>query len=114
LNECNSENKWNRAIDHSYWYNQDVDTTIVTREYPVEYVEGVNNPYYPMIFGKYLEQFEKYKPLMESEKNTIFAGRTATYKYLTIDQTIARTANKFKRMGFSDPILTPTIELEMV
>jgi UDP-galactopyranose mutase len=114
LNECNSKNKWNRAIDHSYWYNQEVETTIVTREYPVEYVEGINNPYYPMIFGKHLQQFEQYKPLMEAEKNTIFAGRTATYKYLTIDQTIARTANKLKRMGFADSILTPTMDLEIL
>jgi UDP-galactopyranose mutase len=65
-----------------------------------------------MIFGKYLQQFEQYKPLMQAEKNTIFVGRTATYKYLTIDQTIARTANKLKRMGFSDPILTPNNEIE--
>jgi len=112
LNECNKNNMWNRAIDHSYWYNQDVETTIVTREYPIEHVEGVNNPYYPMIFGKYLEQFEQYKPLMQEEKNTIFVGRTATYKYLTIDQTIARTANKLKRMGFVDHILTPNTEIE--
>lgn len=112
LNECNRHNSWNRAIDHSYWYNQDVETTVVTREYPVDHVEGENNPYYPMIFGKYLDQFEKYKPLMQSEKNTIFVGRTATYKYLTIDQTISRTANKLKRMGFSDSILTPNNEDE--
>ena len=111
LNACNRQNAWNRAIDHSYWYNQDVETTVVTREYPVDHIEGVNNPYYPMIFGKYLEQFEKYKPLIQAEKSTIFVGRTATYKYLTIDQTIARTANKLKRMGFSDPILTPNNEI---
>jgi UDP-galactopyranose mutase len=51
---------------------------------------------------------------MEAEKNTIFAGRTATYKYLTIDQTIARTSNKLKRMGFSDHILTPSMDLEIL
>lgn len=114
LNECNRDNAWNRAIDHSYWYNQDVDTTVVTREYPVDHIDGVNNPYYPMIFGKYLEQFEQYKPLMQAEKNTVFVGRTATYKYLTIDQTIARTSNKLKRMGFSDSILTPNNENEII
>jgi UDP-galactopyranose mutase len=106
LNECNKKNAWNRAIDHSYWYNQNVSTTVVTKEYPVEYVEGVNNPYYPKIFGKYIEQFNQYKPLMESEKKTIFVGRTATYKYLTIDQTIASTSSKLKKIGFCDPILT--------
>jgi hypothetical protein len=33
---------------------------------------------------------------------------------LTIDQTIARTANKLKRMGFADPILTTTMDLEIL
>jgi len=105
LNECNSENRWNRAIDHSYWYNQNVETTIVTKEYPVEHVDGENEPYYPKIFGEHLEQFEKYKSLIENEKKTVFAGRTATYKYLTIDQTIALAANKMRKLGFVDKIL---------
>lgn len=105
LNECNKENAWNRAIDHSYWYKQDVQTTIVTREYPTEHVDGQNEPYYPKIFGHYLSQFEKYKKLIENEKTTLFAGRTATYKYLTIDQTIALTANKLKKLGYEDPLL---------
>ena len=94
------------AIDHSYWYNQDVETTIVTREYPVKHVEGKNNPYYPMIFGEYLDQFRKYQPLMQKEKKTVFTGRTATYEYLTIDETIIKTAQKLKKLGFTDKILT--------
>ena len=107
LNECNKVNGWNRAIDHSYWYNQDVETTIVTREYPVHHVDGVNNPYYPMIFGEYLSQFRLYQPLMQAEKRTVFTGRTATYEYLTIDETIIKTAKKLKKLGLSDSILTP-------
>lgn len=105
LNECNQTNAWTRAIDHSYWYKQDLETTVVTREYPVPHVHGQNEPYYPMIFGKYLEQFEKYQNLIENEKNTLFVGRTATYKYLTIDQTISKTAYALKKLGFSDSIL---------
>ena len=106
LNECNKVNGWNRAIDHSYWYNQDVETTIVTREYPVPHVDGVNNPYYPMIFGKYLSQFRLYQPLMQAEKKTVFTGRTATYEYLTIDETIIKTAKKLQKFGIYDKILT--------
>jgi len=106
LNECNRENKWCRAIDHSYWYNQDVDLTVVTREYPEQHQDGINNPYYPMIFGKHLEQFKKYEKLMESEKNTIFVGRTATYQYLNIDQTINSVTNKLKKIQIEDDILS--------
>lgn len=105
LNECNRENAWTRAIDHSYWYGQDLETTVVTREYPVAHVDGENEPYYPMIFGRYLDQFAKYKELMEKETTTLFVGRTATYKYLTIDQTIAKTAFALKKIGCTDEIL---------
>jgi len=105
LNECNSKNKWCRAIDHSYWYDQNLDLTIVTREYPVEHIDGINNPYYPMIFGNYLNQFKKYEKLMAKEKNTLFVGRTATYQYLTIDQTINSVVKKLKNLGIKDQIL---------
>ena len=44
---------------------------------------------------------------MQSEKNTLFTGRTATYEYLTIDETIIKTAQKLKNLGLSDKILTP-------
>lgn len=105
LNECNSFNKWTRAIDHSYWYNQDLETTIVTKEYPVQHIDGVNNPYYPMIFGDHLKQFSQYKDLIKNETNTVFVGRTATYRYLTIDQTITQTANALNLLGFTDSLL---------
>lgn len=83
-----------------------LETTIVTREYPVPHVDGVNNPYYPMIFGKYLSQFRLYQPLMQAEKKTVFTGRTATYEYLTIDETIIKTAKKLQKFGIYDKILT--------
>jgi len=105
LNECNRQNEWTRAIDHSYWYNQNLETTVVTKEFPVAHIPGQNEPYYPMIFGEYLEQFEKYQKLADQEKNTLFVGRTATYKYLTIDQTISKTAYALKKLGYSDEIL---------
>jgi UDP-galactopyranose mutase len=97
LNECNYRNKWTRAIDHSYWYGQDLKKTIVTKEYPVDYVDGKNNPYYPMVFGEHLSKFSLYTPLIKKEKNTIFVGRTATYRYLTIDQTIIQVENALKK-----------------
>lgn len=105
LNECNRQNAWTRAIDHSHWYDQDVTDTVVTREYPVPHIDGENEPYYPMIFGKYLSQFEKYKELMQKETKTVFVGRTATYKYLTIDQTISATAYALKKIGYGDDVL---------
>ena len=43
---------------------------------------------------------------MQKEKKTVFTGRTATYEYLTIDETIIKTAKKLKKLGFSDHILT--------
>lgn len=43
---------------------------------------------------------------MQAEKKTVFTGRTATYEYLTIDETIIKTAKKLQKFGIYDKILT--------
>lgn len=106
LNECNRDKEWIRAFDHSYSYNQNLPLTVVTREYPVEHVDGENEPYYPKIFGASLEQFHRYKTLMNQENKTLFLGGTATYEQLTVAQTIEKTAFALKQVGVSDPLLS--------
>jgi UDP-galactopyranose mutase len=96
LNECNYRNEWCRAIDHHHWYGTKTDKTVITREYPVEHVDGENFPYYPIVFGTALEQAKLYEDMMKGEPNTLFVGRTATYRYLTIDQTILQVVNAMK------------------
>ena len=43
-------------------------------------------------------QFEKYKNLSKSEKNVIFGGRLAEYKYYDMHQVIGSAMSKAKRV----------------
>lgn len=81
INECNT-NPWNRTADNSVFLNEDVDYTVHTRDYPEEYVEGKNMPIYPKPFGEGPEIYKKYKQAADADKNVMFLGRLATYKYL--------------------------------
>ncbi len=81
INECN-RNPYNRTMDNSVYLNEDVDETILTRDYPEEHDEN-NLPIYPKNFGLGAELYSgRYKKAAASEADTLFLGRLATYKYL--------------------------------
>ncbi len=96
LNECNKK-KFTRSIDHSHWHEQDVKDTIISKEYPQEHDES-NTPFYPKPFGENTSRYKRYKDLANQQKDTIFIGRLATYKYLDMDQVIAQTLTKLKKI----------------
>ena len=96
LNECNKKDS-TRSIDHSHWHKQDVKETVISREYPQEHNE-LNTPFYPKPFGDNTPRYKKYKALANREKNTIFTGRLATYKYLDMDDVIAQALTKLKKI----------------
>ena len=95
LNECNKKDS-TRSVDHSHWHEQDVEETVISREYPQEHDES-NTPFYPKPFGDNISRYKKYKELANREKHTIFIGRLATYKYLDMDDVIAQALTKLKK-----------------
>lgn len=97
LNECNSHNAWTRSVDHSHWHKQNVDQTVISREYPCEHSKN-NIPFYPKPFGDNQEKYKKYKNIADAMRDVIFVGRLATYKYLDMDDAIAQVFNKLKNI----------------
>lgn len=93
LNECNRVNPWTRTVDHSHWLEQEVATTVIGKEFPCEW-DGSNVRFYPKPFGKNPELFRRYWGAAEAEKDTLFVGRLATYKYLDMDDTIAQVMRR--------------------
>ena len=69
--------------------------TIIMREYP-----ETNNldPYYPIRTEDDMILFNKYSKLTKLEKNVIFGGRLAGYKYLDMHQVIASALALFKNI----------------
>ncbi len=82
-----NDEAFTRIVEIKHATGQDCPGTTIVREYPEEYEPG-KDPYYPIPSSEANELYQKYKSLATAEKNTIFIGRLATYRYLNMDQVI--------------------------
>lgn len=87
VNYTEREIPFTRVIEHKHFESTKSDKTVITREYPADWQEGME-PYYPINDEKNTELFAKYKNLAEGKKNMIFGGRLAEYKYYDMDKVI--------------------------
>lgn len=97
INECNTK-PFNRTMDNSVYLNEKVEYTIHTKDYPEEYEPGVNDPIYPKTFGEGPDVYKKYLKAAQSDKNTLFLGRLATYKYLDMWMAVSQVLTKVKHL----------------
>jgi len=98
INQNNMRNKYTRVYDHSYFTYNHKGITVVTKEYPVQH-NNTNIPFYPIPFGEGDSIYNNlYKPLGEKEKNVIFLGRLATYKYLDMWMAIKQVFLRLKNI----------------
>ena len=65
--------------------------TTILKEYPYYGRE----PYYPYPINRWKELAQKYRALAESERNVIFLGRLAEYKYYDMDDVIRKALDTF-------------------
>lgn len=85
VNYTEREIPYTRIIEHKHFemFGQEVydcPKTVISKEYSTEWVEGME-PYYPVNDEKNNSLYAKYKELADKEKNVIFGGRLAEYKY---------------------------------
>ena len=80
VNYNEREVPYTRIIEHKHFEFGKQPKTVITREYPAEWKQG-DEPYYPVNNEKNAEIFKKYQELAEKEKNVIFGGRLADYRY---------------------------------
>lgn len=92
VNYTDRETPYTRIIEHKHFEFGTQDTTIVTKEYPSEWEKGKES-YYPINDEKNSQLYKKYKELAEKEKNVIFGGRLANYRYYDMHQIIALALN---------------------
>ena len=95
VNYTGNEVKYTRVIEHKHFENSDSKETIITYEYPQDYKEGMEK-YYTINDEKNNLLAEKYKELARKEKNVIFGGRLAEYKYYDMDDVIKSAMNMYK------------------
>ena len=85
-----------RIIDHKFFDDStQKDYDVVTHEYPIPYVVGKTEPYYPVNNKKNNRLYKKYLR-RNKNKNLYFKGRLGEYKYYDMDDTI-RSALDFAK-----------------
>lgn len=78
-----------RIIEHKHFQPyKKFQKTVITKEYPDEW-DNSKTPYYPVNSENNNLIYKKYKNLAENEKNIIFGGRLAEYRYYDMHQIIA-------------------------
>lgn len=98
VNYTEREIPYTRIIEHKHFEKTNSPKTIITYEYPAEWVEGME-PYYPVNNEKNNDLFTKYNELAQKEENVIFGGRLGTYKYYDMDAVIEAALDAAKKEG---------------
>lgn len=85
VNYTSNDVPYTRVIEHKHFEMlgddvYDIPNTIISEEYPLEYKAGVE-PYYPINDNRNNALAERYRELASKEKNVLFGGRLAEYKY---------------------------------
>ena len=92
INYTDRETPYTRIIEHKHFesFGQAVygnPKTIISREYSTEWQPGME-PYYPVNDDRNVALYTQYKELADQEKNVVFGGRLAEYKYYDMAPTI--------------------------
>ena len=95
VNYNEREVPYTRIIEHKHFEFGKQPKTVITREYPAEWKQG-DEPYYPVNNEKNAEIFKKYQELAEKEKNVIFGGRLADYRYYDMHHVFERVLEVVK------------------
>lgn len=100
VNYTEREVPYTRIIEHKHFemFGQEVYDclkTIISKEYSTEWTEGME-PYYPVNNKRNNYLYQQYKELTNKEKNVIFGGRLAEYKYYDMDDIIEKSINDIK------------------
>jgi UDP-galactopyranose mutase len=95
-----NEHEYTRITEFKHFYHNNSARTIIAREFPEQYVQTRNEPYYPIPQQKNHELFTKYvQEAKKIEPNTLFIGRLAGYKYYNMTEVIAVALLAFEKIA---------------
>lgn len=98
VNYTGHEVDYTRVIEHKHFeFDTTSSKTVITYEYPADYNEGMEK-YYTVNDDKNNKLADKYRELAIKEKNTIFGGRLAEYRYYDMDDVIKSAMEAYKKV----------------
>lgn len=97
VNYTSHDVPYTRVIEHKHFESfgqavYDNPKTVISEEYSTEYKPGME-PYYPVNDAENNALADKYRALAEEEKDVIFGGRLAEYKYYDMAPIIEKVMN---------------------
>ncbi len=95
VNYTDREPAYTRIIEHKHFEFGTQARTVISREYPSEWKEGME-PYYPVNDARNQALYQQYAALA-SEENVIFGGRLGEYKYYDMDKVIESAMLRFEK-----------------
>ena len=100
VNYTEQEVPYTRVIEHKHFemFGAEVyetPKTVISKEYSTEWKDGME-PYYPVNDKENSELYAQYKNLTDQEKDVIFGGRLAEYKYYDMAPIIEKALAMFK------------------
>ena len=101
VNYTSADVPYTRIIEHKHFETfgaavYDNPHTVISREYSTEWQEGME-PFYPVNDAVNQPVYIKYRELAAKEKNVIFGGRLAEYKYYDMAPIIAAVMALFNK-----------------
>lgn len=97
VNYTGKEVSYTRVIEHKHFDNIESPKTVVTYEYPDDWTKD-KEAYYVINDDKNNSLREKYQELTKQEKNVVFGGRLAEYKYYDMDDVIRSAINTYNNI----------------
>lgn len=85
-----------RIVEHKHFLNTKSDKTIITMEYPKQFVLNKNERFYPIAKPENQELYDKYMKEANKIKGLYFIGRLGAYKYLNMDQAVENVFEFFE------------------
>lgn len=87
VNYTDIEVPFTRIIEHKHFEFGQQPKTYITREYSLEYGNGME-PYYPINDHENNLLYEQYRLLAQNTENIMFGGRLGDYKYYDMDKVV--------------------------
>ncbi len=98
VNYNDAEIPYTRIIEHKHFEFGTQPKTVITYEYPKSWKPG-DEPYYPINDDLNMNIYKQYEQLALQEKNVIFGGRMAEYRYYDMHQVIASALTKYEKQA---------------
>lgn len=101
VNYTGHEKKYTRIIEHKHFEPENSsyfdNKTIISKEYSSEWCNDAE-PFYPVNDEKNSKLYNKYLELAVKQRNVVFGGRLAEYKYYDMDDIIEKAINDFEKL----------------